>query len=248
MSTSQEKHFSIDAGIGKKMEGCPYSLFEDGHDVQEYIIPPKGYDFVGFKLEPLHNNQIYDGRLVAQYKKLPIKERLTTLVRGLIWTLGILAVIGIIIALTVSVFKTPKPTKKEKPAQKNEQPVLADTLKTEPDTASMVIAEEETETVSDIPIETEVVENQTYDTNTHFVQTFWKLIHQRNLAMDPYDSLYKLNKNQVSGEEYDYLRFTVLKDSKSFKHWTNKLRKIPNNELESIETIEALKNKLKEIN
>ena len=56
---------------------------------------------------------------------------------------------------------------------------------------------------------------------------------------------YKIN---VNGEEYDYLRFTVLKDYHSYKDWSAKLRKVPAKELESIETIDALKSKLKEIN
>ena len=134
-----EKHYSIDAGIGEKMDGCPYSLYEDGRDVREYIIPPSGYEFIGFKLESLSNTQIYDGKLVAQYKKLPFKERATTFLLGLLLTLGILAIVGVIIGLTVSIFKPKKPqnTKVVAPV------VLADTLldaylfEEEPDTATV---------------------------------------------------------------------------------------------------------------
>ena len=36
-----EKHYSIDPGEGKKMDGCPYSTFEDGRDVQDFIIPKR---------------------------------------------------------------------------------------------------------------------------------------------------------------------------------------------------------------
>ena len=60
-----EKHYSIDPGEGKKMDGCPYSTFEDGRDVQDFIIPPKGYVFSGFRFDPNSSNQIYDGKLIA---------------------------------------------------------------------------------------------------------------------------------------------------------------------------------------
>ena len=100
------------------MDGCPYSLYEDGHDVKDYIIPPKGYEFVGFKLVELPNNQIYDGKLVAQYKRLPAKDRYAGLARGVIIALGILSVVGLIIALTISVFKSPKPQRKTRPSPK----------------------------------------------------------------------------------------------------------------------------------
>ena len=45
---NKERRFSIDPGKGKKMDGCPYSVYEDGQDVKEYIIPPKGYKFKGW--------------------------------------------------------------------------------------------------------------------------------------------------------------------------------------------------------
>ena len=65
--------------------------------------------------------------------------------------------------------------------------------------------------------------------------------------MDPYDALFKEYKNKVEGEEYDYLRFTILKDFPSFKAWYTKLHKVPVSELEKINTIEDLKNKLNTI-
>ena len=85
------------------------------------------------------------------------------------------------------------------------------------------------------------------DPNVKFKQDFWALIHQRTILMDPYDQLYKSNKNKVEGEEYDYLKLTILKDFNSFKAWSGKLHKIPSAELESINTIKDLKNKLNTI-
>ena len=67
MADFKERRFSIDPGRGKKMDGCPYSIYEDGHDVKDYIIPPKGYIFKGFRFDPDASNQIYDGKLIAIY-------------------------------------------------------------------------------------------------------------------------------------------------------------------------------------
>ncbi len=106
-----------------------------------------------------------------------------------------------------------------------------------------------------IPETTEVQEEQpeastptaSDDPNEQFKQAFWSLIHQRTIMMDPYDALFKEYKNKVEGEEYDYLRFTILKDYPSFKEWYVKLHKVPVSELENINTINDLKSKLREI-
>ena len=60
MTDFRERRFSIDPGKGKKMDGCPYSNYEDGRDVREYNIPPKGYIFKGFHFDSDASNQIYD--------------------------------------------------------------------------------------------------------------------------------------------------------------------------------------------
>ena len=59
--------------------------------------------------------------------------------------------------------------------------------------------------------------------------------------------LYKDNKNKVEGEEYEYLRYTILENFATFKAWSGKLRKVPASELESINTISDLKKKLNQI-
>ena len=253
MADISEKHFCVDAGIGTKLEGCPYSLFEDGRDVMEFITAPEGYEFVGFKLEALPNNQIYDGRLVAQFKRLPFKERATNYARGIVIAVGILAVLGIIVALTISVFK-PKKTNTSR-VETNVTPaesLASDTVFSEeslaPETIQTVEAET-TQTVENEQVEAsvETPPATTTDINSQFKQEFWALIHQRSIQMDDYDGLYKQYKNQVEGEEYDYLRFTILQNAQSYEEWYKKLRKIPKTELESIENIETLKNKIKEI-
>ena len=131
MADFEEKRYSIDPGKGKKMDGCPYSNFEDGHDVQEYIIPPKGYVFSGFRFDPDASNQIYDGKLYAIYTKEPFNIRLKSNLWKLMLALIVAAVIGLIILLVFSVFKKssttnepakePKTEIKAKPADKKKK-------------------------------------------------------------------------------------------------------------------------------
>ena len=246
------------------MDGCPYSVYEDGHDVQDYIVAPKGYIFVGFKFETLTNNQIYDGKLVAQYEKTSIQERLTLNLWKILIPVIIVVVIGIVVVLAVSIFRSPKPIN---PTPKQPEPVVVATTKDslfintqEMPAASEDSTEEETDVILDLTdnnsqqdiTQTETETNSTAlpakdDPNVQFKNKFWTLIHQRTIMMDPYDELYKENKNKVEGEEYDYLRFTILKDYATFKEWYGKLHKVPVSELENINTVNDLKNKLNEI-
>ena len=273
MTDIKERHFSIDPGKGKKMDGCPYSIYEDGHDVEEYIIPPKGYVFVGFKFDPEATNQIYNGKLTAEYSKEPFKDRLKANLWKFILAFVIVAVISIIAILAAGVFKDPKPNrptketttvvdtkdskkdndKKEKKDKKKKDRKKKNKEKKNKDK----VAEENTATANVVepqPVETvpEVKETQeeqkkvepqpdVNDPNVQFKQEFWTLIHQRTIAMDPYDALYKENKNKVECEEYDYLRYTILKDYVSFKAWYTSLKKIPENQLQSIKSVDELK-------
>lgn len=258
MSDFKEKHYSIDAGKGAKMDGCPYSFYEDGHDVQEYIIPPKGYVFVGFKLVLTPENQIYDGKLVAQYEREPIKDRLYSILHVLLWVFIIAVIIGLITILAVGVFRPQKPknTKPEKPQTElpaqpvdtvwEEEETAIEVTKETTDTIEQVTDNQQEETILEEPIQQEE-QPAIADDNQTFRQEFWTLIHERTILMDPYDGLYKQYKGLVSGEEFDYLRFTILKDSQAFKEWSTELRKISSADITSIETIDALKTKLKEI-
>ncbi len=244
------------------MDGCPYSIYEDGRDVKEYIIPPKGYVFVGFKFDPEASNQIYNGKLIAEYSKEPFNDKLKANLWKFILAFVIVAVIAFIIILAAGVFKDPNP-KPNRPAKEpatvvetkdseKENDNIAEQNTTEAIDAADVIEPQATETIPEV---TEVQEEQqevapqpdANDPNTQFKQTFWSLIHQRTIMMDPYDALFKEYKNKVEGEEYDYLRFTILKDYPSFKEWYVKLHKVPVSELENINTIDDLKNKLNEI-
>ena len=255
MTDISEKHYSIDAGIGEKMDGCPYSLFEDGHDVKDYIIPPKGYTFKGFRFEP-SPNKIYDGKLVAQFEKEPFKERMAPLLHVLAWVFIAGIIIGLITILTVGIFKPQKTSGIDpNPIPEATTPIadtmatdnnMADITTTEPIQASEQIVEsqnnnEEAQAVAETPAPVAT------DDNTQFKQTFWALIHQQEMAMDAYDGLYKQYKGKVSGDEYDYLRFTILKDASTYKEWIRKLRKIPSDQLDKLNSVETFKNKLKDI-
>jgi len=261
MADFNERRFSIDPGKGKKMDGCPYSVYEDGRDVKDYIIPPKGYKFKGFRFDPDACNQIYDGRLIAEYEK----ESFIAIFKSNLWkfvlALAIIAVITVVVILAINVFnkpKTDKPTKKPEtttlvkdtvkekdkvqPAEKNAPVPAKDTVKpNDKDNAAILDLNTKKDTVKEEP------QPAADDPNVQFKQAFWSLIHQRTIMMDPYDLLYKDNKNKVEGEEYEYLRYTILENFASFKAWSGKLHKVPVSELESINTINDLKSKLKEI-
>ena len=279
MTDIKERHFSIDPGKGKKMDGCPYSIYEDGHDVEEYIIPPKGYVFVGLKFDPEATNQIYNGKLTAEYSKEPFNDRLKANLWKFILAFAIVAVISIIVVLAAGVFKDPKPNrppketttvvdtkdskkdndKKEKKEKEKKEKKKKDRKKKEKDNVveqnaatATVVEPQPVETVPEVKEtqeEQKKVEPQpeVNDPNVQFKQEFWTLIHQRTIMMDPYDALFKKYKNKVEGVEYDYLRFTILKDFTSFKVWYGKLHKVPVAELEKINTIDELKNKLGKI-
>ena len=129
MADFKERRFSIDPGKGKKMDGCPYSIFEDGRDVKDYIIPPKGYVFKGFRFDPDACNQIYDGKLIAIYEKEPFNDILKSNLWKFMLALFIIAVITVIAILVVNVFKGPKTPKTPEP--KKAPVTVVDTTKTE---------------------------------------------------------------------------------------------------------------------
>ena len=261
MADFKERRFSIDPGKGKKMDGCPYSVYEDGQDVKEFIIPPKGYKFKGFRFDPDASNQIYDGQLIAEYEKESFVVTFKSNLWKFILALAIIVVITVVVVLAVNVFnkpKTDKPTKKPETTTlvkdtAKEKNKAQHTKKNTPATpAKDTIKPNEKDNAAVLNLDTKKDKNTVVETpqpvasdpNTQFKQEFWALIHQRTIMMDPYDLLYKDNKNKVECEEYEYLRYTILENFASFKAWSGKLHKIPVSELESINTIKDLKNKL----
>lgn len=253
MADFKERRFSIDPGRGKKMDGCPYSIYEDGHDVKDYIIPPKGYIFKGFRFDPDASNQIYDGKLIAIYEKETFNQKMMSQMWKFILAFAIIAVIAIIAILAAGVFKdpSPKPSRQvDQPAavvEANEPaPVVVDTTETETVETTSASEEQSAETVvEEVKPQEETTQPVADDPNELFKQAFWTLIHQRTILMDAYDTLFKDNKGKVEGEEYDYLRFTILKDFPSFKQWSSKLRNISPSDAEQIHDISTLKERIK---
>lgn len=306
MADFEEKKYSIDPGPGKKMDGCPYSNYEDGHDIQDYIIPPKGYVFSGFRFDPDAKNQIYDGKLYAQYTKEPFKNRLKSNLWKVMLAVIIVAVIALIVLLASGIFKEPKtrnntsnepktevttnPSKelkktdnslskttkrnkqsrkerkekerkerkerKEKEKQEKLAKKEAEKAKKEAEKAKKESKKDNKETAANIQQEPvakpqeqveqpqEPAKPAVIDPNEQFKQEFWDLVQQRNPSMDAYTDLYNKYKSDVKGEEFDYLRFTILKDYVTFKAWYDNLRAIPVTQLQSIKSVDALKNKI----
>ena len=240
------------------MDGCPYSIYEDGRDVKEYIIPPKGYIFKGFRFDPDASNQIYDGKLTAEYEKEPFNDILKSNLWKFLLALGIIAIITVVVILALNVFNKPKPVKTPEPVvvvsdttkDKNSETVqpieTKDTLALANETEKA--SEKDDDVILDLSAKKDTVKEEPQpaadDPTVKFKNDFWTLIHERTIMMDPYDNLFKDNKNKVEGEEYEYLRLTILKDFNSFKAWSGKLHKIPVSELESINSINDLKNKI----
>lgn len=253
MTDFSERRFSIDPGKGKKMDGCPYSIYEDGRDVQDYIIPPKGYVFKGFRFDPDASNQIYDGKLIAIYEKESFNQKMMSQLWKFILAFAIIAVIAIIAILAAGVFKDPSP-KPNRPVNEpaavvepNESApiIVVDTTETKAIDTTTVSVEQPTEAVTEVvEAQEETPQLEADDPNVQFKQAFWTLIRQRTILMDAYDTLFKDNKGKVEGEEYDYLRFTILQNSSAFRTWSGKLQKIPASELETINTVNDLKSKL----
>ena len=245
MDKYSEKHFCIDAGDGEKMDGCPYSLYEDGHDVQDYIIPPKGFKFTGFKCVMLPENRIYDGKLIAQYEKEPLSNRIQSNLKYIILGAAALVIIIILIALVA------KPSgSKEKANKKQDVVEVVETPETVevPETTEIETVDSDSINVIENTPEVAPVEEPVAQTpNEMFKQEFWGLIHQKTLQMDPYTDLYNKYKDQgVSGEEFEYLRLTILKDWSTYKEWYPKLKRIPDSDLTSINTVNDLITKLNE--
>lgn len=258
MMDFSEKRYSIDPGKGKKMDGCPYSVYEDGSDVKEYIIPPKGYVFKGFQFDPDARNQIYDGKLIAEYAKEPLKQRFKNNLWMLILSIVIIAVVTLIIILAAGVFKksesSPRPPKasqtvvqpKDTIAQKDTKTTVKEKPITETPVVTQPTKEVPTATNSDKNDDTnQVTPPAANDPNTQFKQEFWSLIHQCTYPMDSYHDLYTNYKGKVECEEYNYLQYTILKDYVSYKAWHEKLKMIPTNELQSIKSIDELKQRIR---
>ena len=287
MSNIEQDHFYyVDPGIGKKGRGCPYTFHKDGHDVRSFITPPKGYELTGFKLEPYPEDKFYDGKIVAQFRKIPFS---TSIKRNwgqyLLSFFSFLCVIGVLAFF----FTNRKPKHSTQHFTNTEIASMpVDSMDQGQDTAasSMIIAEasssedpimdttvveevaKEEEVKEPTPSKDNVVGNEVKESETtqapveeakpqqeaqptaaltkdQFHKELWDLIHNKERNMRTYHNLYdKYKRLNIKSKEYYYLYLTILENTKGFETWKNKLVKIPDNELQSINTINALKQKI----
>ena len=172
-NTENNHIYYVDAGIGTKSYSCPYTHYEDGRDVYSYVFPPRGYELTGFKLEPYESDNFYDGKIVAQYEKIPFSNKLSD--NLWLYILAAIAIIGVLAVLAFYVFdfpRKPNPTQQQSNTppsayfvdtiaqdQVVDTPTIIDTLITEdvaeevPETEEIVldeaVNEEVTETVNE---------------------------------------------------------------------------------------------------
>ena len=301
-NTENNKIYFVDAGIGAKSRSCPYTHYEDGHDVYSYIFPPKGYELTGFKLEPYESDNFYDGKIVAQYEKTSFSKKISD--KLWLYILAAIAFLGVLAVLAFYVFdfpRKPKPVHQRQPNthqnayffdtiaqdQAVDTPTISDTKivedvvdevpEMEETALDEVINEEVAETVVDknvkvveLPIEqlsektvkenevaptvtetkpqpTEAAPTEEVLTKEQFNEEFWDLIHHKESHMRTYGNLYRKYKSlHLKNREFYYLYLTILENTSAFDAWKGKLVKIPNDELNSIHSISALNEKIKQ--
>lgn len=150
MSNIEQEHFYyVDPGIGKKRRGCPYTLYKDGRDIRTYITPPPGYELSDFKIEPYPEDNFYDGKLVAQYKKSTVSNRVGLFIRkSLLFILYSIPIIGLlaIMAFFLRIIiwgPTPKTSAKPKPKKTIVVDTMAQKQVTDTSTFAEIITIEE---------------------------------------------------------------------------------------------------------
>lgn len=296
MSNIEQEHFYfVDPGIGEKSPGCPYTLYQDGRDVRSFIIPPKGYELTSFKLEPFpETEKFYDGKIVAQYQKIPISTSIKRNIgKYLLTTFSFLCVLAVLAffftngkAKLSSQHSNPKADIATIPddtliqEQESDTSSVAviinieepgeETIETEEVAKEEKEEQEQEEQKEVLPIENTVELNNKENkekeaaqesttelepkqesqptatlTKEQFDQEFWDLIHHKEKSMKTYMSLYKKYKDlHLKTKEYYYLYLTILENTTAFAEWKSKLVRIPDDELQSINTIKELKQKL----
>ena len=255
MARYEDKFYYVDPGIGSKKDGCPYSFFKDGQDVIDFIIPPEGYVFKSFRFEPYDEDPCYEGKIVAEYEVGEIKKE--PLLKPYQW---VLLVVAAILFMLFTAYCAKHVIKKlRKRARKTVIDLtIPDTTKidtTTTDTTSfkgVIVAETEQQTspivqqeVQSKPIEKEKEkEKNTGETLTQFQENFWSLVHQRTATMDDFYNLFVKYKKRVKCEEYDYLRLVILQNFATFREWNRQMLLIPPDELQSINDIPTLQERI----
>ena len=188
-NTDKEHFYYVDPGIGEKSRGCPYTFYKDGRDVRRYIHPPRGYELTNFKFEPYDGDSFYDGKIVAQYKKMPLSKRVRkNPVAYLLSFLGIVGVLGVLAYYFIN--SQPTPVMPPKQQAKSEVKVAPnDTTAQEQVSDSSLIAEvvvneesEQKEIVQEEVIEEKIEEKVIEPVKEEIVQEEVKPVEQ---AVEP---------------------------------------------------------------
>ena len=262
--------YLVDPGIGEKTVNCPYSIFEDGRDVKDCIIPPEGYELSEFKFEPYDSpDHFYDGKVVAQYvKQKTVRPPLWKFITAAVAVIGI--IVGIIMFFSIrnnkqeevivypaaevvaslddSIATTPT---EEAEAQKTAgepkavveqkaKPVKEEVVKNE------VVKEENVQAPAKEVVKTEETPLQTNETTAQFKEEFWTLIHQQESKMPAYGKLFRTDKGKVESEEYKYLGWTILRSTKDFAVWNDILLSVPSDRISTVNSIDQLTKLLEE--
>lgn len=278
----QEHFYYVDAGIGEKSPGCPYTHYQDGRDVKSFIIPPKGYELTGFKLVPWEADKFYDGKIVAQFEKIPFAASYKKDPKKYLLTFFSFASVLVVLVFFFTNGRSKLAPQHVTNPKNDIATLLEDTLIFEQDaegsatadsfSTEKALAEVTKEKVHQKvvpPIENSVEPDSkvnrndqkpntesktkqestpsTLTTKDQFHQELWELIHHKESNMRTYKKLYnKYKKSHLKNKEYFYLYLTILENTSGFEEWKANLVKIPNDKLKSINTIDALKQKLEE--
>jgi hypothetical protein len=147
----------------------------------------------------------------------------------------------------VPAVKEEKPIQKEEattPAAKEATPTVKETT---PAVKEATPAEKENKKVEEQQqntVQTQEAESPDNTPTAKFKQEFWKMIHNKNGQMNSYDALFNKYRGRTKCQEYEYLRKTILHNTAAFKAWRSKLFIIPDSDLQSITTIDALQQQI----
>lgn len=253
MAQYQDKFYYVDPGIGSKKDGCPYSFFQDGQDVVDFIIPPEGYVFKAFRYEKYDGDEFYEGKIVAEYKVSEIKK--DPLLKPYMWVLLGIAAIACMLFAAYCTKRVIKKVKKRK-ARMTIIDLTTDTAKidtTTTDTTSFMIDSSSIVEPEQQPTVVEVKQDQpkpvekaevSGDALVQFQNEFWDMVHRTDATMDDFHNLFVKYRKKVKCEEYEYLRLVILQNYATFKKWNKELLQIPPDELQSINDITTLKEKI----
>jgi hypothetical protein len=109
-----------------------------------------------------------------------------------------------------------------------------------------VIKEEKVQTPAKEVAETEETPIPTAEMTAKFKKEFWNLIHRQTSKMYVYGRLYKTYKEQVEGEEYEYLIWTILRSNEDFEDWCDMLLSVPSDRISTVKDIDQLTELLEE--